>query len=128
MKVRLRKDHYFDELNLLLTEGTIIEAAVPKRDTKGAVIRDPRSRKPVIEKMGKVSLISPIKDPNEKFNPIAPNPPSMKELATAWVGPPSIDMEPLDEEAEVACAKRAETYMSINDLPIAPTQGKSNAA
>lgn len=135
MKVRLRSTHYFDELNLTLDEGTIIEAAIPKKDKDGKVVYivtgnagSGRVRKPVIEKMGKVILVRPIKDPQEKFNPIAPNPPSMKEIPTTWIGPPSIEMEPLDEEAEKACAQRAETYMSINDLPITPAQAKPNAA
>lgn len=130
MKVRLIKDHYFDELDLYLLEGTVIEAAVPKRDKDGKIvyeaIKGTNRKRPVIEKMGKVILVHPVKDPNEKFNRIAPTPPSLRELETRWIGPPSIGMEALDAEAEAAVAKRQETYMDISDLPIVPSQARQN--
>lgn len=126
MKFRLKSSHYFDELGFELLEGTIIEAAVPKRDSKGQILRDPKTRKPIIEKMGKVELVAPIKNPAVPFNRQMPQALDLRVVETSWIGPPSIEMEGLDPEAEALCEKRASTYMSINDLPIAPE--KPNAA
>lgn len=115
MKFRLKSAHYFDELGLLLPEDTIIETALVEKQPG-------RHGKTIVKKQGKVTLPHAIVDKNYPARPGIPQTATVRELECSWAGPPSIEMEGLDEESIKACEKRKETYMSINDLPIVPTQ------
>jgi len=114
MKFVLKSDHYFDELALVLPKDTIIEAAIVEKAPG-------RHGKVTVKKHGKVTLPFAIVDKDYRARPGIPVTATVKELETVWAGPPSIEMDGLDPEAIAACEKRVETYMSINDLPIVPS-------
>ena len=51
-----------------------------------------------------------------------------KEVETTWAGPPSIEMEGVDDEGKAACAKREKSFMSLNQLSLkADPEGRANA-
>jgi hypothetical protein len=85
----------------------VIEAAV--------VEIDPKTKKKTVKRPGKITLVKPL-NIDGKY---------LKEVETTWSGPPSVEMEGLDTEAEAQVEKRVETFMSINDLPITPAQAKA---
>lgn len=103
MKFRLKSQHHIEDR--LLEPGTEIVAAV----------REGRK----VTKMGKI-----IFPPTVDRGMLVPG----KEIETSWSGPPSIDMDGLDPEGEKAVAARVASYMSVNDLPISPSEKRNNAA
>jgi hypothetical protein len=114
MKFKLKSDHYLDEVSLVLPKDTIIEAAIVEKAPG-------RHGKITVKKAGKITLPRPIVDATYPSRPGMPQTATVTELPCNWAGPPSIEMEGLDPEGIAACEKRVETYMSINDLPIVPS-------